>query len=566
MNESLPSDHKKYLARVFLDIVNADSVVFAFETARLYEMFTKYKITRINMMDAEKCTFTKALNELLKWKREQPELCEERQLYMKEVLGDIRYIAMGADGARLCSKFEASIIAAFDLVVVREKVEIFNPANPKGMNFSKDEIIYLDNGAKDSRSIGVADYKQISHSARLVNSRFIYVPHIIERFIEKTNEDTMKMLLGYLFPSSLPDGSLAAEEVVKSGTIDGIYKWLKTRSVSPFIYRVIGEQLFGSPKPNAGKPHSTRHTDAAHHETSHPIPGPMIIMKLRTSRVLDNEKIESCPDFIKFVFNGPSDQVAGWVNNAVNLWLEELKQYTRGFDIHIDLEAESHFMLHTFHKNIFDAMILGSEVESMAIDLRTNSLQFNMISKVDYESLTPDEKFDFSFTIPLVRGEVLLYLAILVKTTISESENSNWRGLRRISYNTDTEKESASLFTENITEEGKNKITKSVELSRDILKWAFTLSKGKESFEAKSLVKNRTIINQRISQNRLLNDKAMFMIKASEHFWTIDTTPKLPIQLITSENKTLDIIAPPNSKKNKKVTLKQLYELHHPDF
>lgn len=545
---SFPSSNKKFLSRIFLDIVNADAVVFAFETDRLYEMLTKYKITRGELMDAEKCTFSEALNALRKWKRSESMLLQEKQQFLEDVLVDIRYIAMGADGARLCSKFEASIIAAFDLVVIREMVEIFNPATPKGMNFSKDEIIYLDNAAKDSRSIDVDDYKQISHSARLVNSRFIYVPHVIERFVEQTNERTMKMLLGYLFPSSLPDGSLAANDVVASETVEGIYKWLKSKSVSPFIYHVIGEQLFGTPKPEVDSKHP-----AGQVPMEHPISGPMIVMKLRTSRVLVGEKMESCPDFIKLPLDCPTEQVAQRVNSAVNIWLEELKKYARGFDIHIDLEAESHFMLHTFHKNIFDAMILGSEVKSLTIDLSTDSLQFEVVSKEVYKNLKTRQKF--SFSIPLVRGELLLYLAILVKTQLSSKEDSNWRGLRRVSSNANTKLESVSLFTDSTTAEGKKKITKSVELSLSVLRWAFNHSEGKTTFEASSLKKNRTIVNQRISQNRLLNDKSKFMIKSSEQFWTIDVDRKLPIKLIDLNEEIIDLRKFISDVRLKKVTL-----------
>lgn len=528
MKNFIPTDYKKFLARVFLDIVNADAVVFTFENDRLFEMLNEYGITRVDLMDAEKCTFAAALNALLKWKNEDPEFRAERQYRLeKDVLKDVCYIAMGNDRARLCSKLEASIIVAFDLVVVREKAEIFNPANPKGMNFSKDEIIYLDNAANDSRSINVNEYKQISHSARLVNSRFIYVPHVIQRFVEETNEEKMRMLLGYLFPSSLPDGPLSAADVVKSPTIDGIYKWLKSNSVSPFIYRVIGEQLFGSP------------ADAKQDEKSHPVSGPMIVMKLRTSRVLEGEQMKNSPDFIKVTFDCPADQVAQQVNNAVNFWLEELKSYTRGFDIHIDLEAEHHFMLHTFHKNIFDAMIMGSKVESMSINLVTNTLQFDVKAKEIYKELA--DRQEFSFTIPLVRGEVRLYLAILLKTLISSRETNNWRGLRRISSNSDAAKESASLFTKGTSAEGQRKIKKSVELSQNILKWAFSLGDGKGSFEAASLAKNRTIINQRISQNRLLDNKAMFMINSSDQFWSIDIDRKLPVTVIIADKKTLNL-------------------------
>lgn len=556
MKELLPSDHKKFLARVFLDIVNADAVVFDFETTRLYEVFSEYHITRINMMDAEKYTFADALNALLKWKHSLPKSYDERQQYLEKILEKIRYIAMGPNDARLCSKFEASIIVAFDLVVVREKAEIFNPTNLKGMNFSKDEIIYLDNDAEDSRSISVDEYKQISHSARLVGSRFIYVPHIIERFIEQTNEDTMRKLLGYLFPSSLPDGNLDAANVITSGTINGIYNWLKSSSVSPFIYRIIGEQLFVKPmaEKTTRRPLITpKKKEQADNESVHPISGPMIIMKLRTSLVLTDERIEKRPDFIKLTLGGPAEQVAQRVNKAVNVWFEELKRYTRSFDIHIDLEAESHFMLHTFHKNIFDAMILGSEVESMIIDLRTDSFQFNMISKEIYKR--PEHRQKFSFSIPLVRGEVLLYLAILIKTQLSATEGSNWRGLRRISSDSDAAKESASLFTKDTTSEGQKKITKSVKLSQNILKWAFSHSKGKDSFEAGSLAKNRTIINQRISQNRLLNDKSMFMIKSSDQFWTIDIDRNLPVKIIISDQETFTLKTLVNDIKLKKVKI-----------
>lgn len=543
-----PSENKKFLSRIFLDIVNADAVVFAFETDRLYELLAKYKITRAELMDAEKCTFSEALNALLKWKLADSKLLQARQQFLEKVLEDIRYIAMGTGGARLCSKFEASIIVAFDLVVIREMVEIFNPANPKGMNFSKDEIIYLDNAAKDSRSIDVDAYKQISHSARLVNSRFIYVPHVIERFVEQTNERTMKMLLGYLFPSSLPDGSLAADDVVASETVEGIYKWLKSKSVSPFIYHVIGEQLFGSPKQETDSKRP-----AGQLPMEHPISGPMIVMKLRTSRVLVDEKMESCPDFIKLSLNCPSEQVAQRVNSAVNIWLEELKKYTRGFDIHIDLEAESHFMLHTFHKNIFDAMILGSEVKSLTIDLSKDCLQFEVVSKELYKNLDTRQKFRFS--IPLVRGQLLLYLAVLVKTQLSMTENSNWRGLRRVSSDANTEKESFSLFTKNTTDENKKKIAKSVELSLSVLRWAFNHSEGKTTFEASSLKKNRTIVNQRISQNRLLNNKSKFMIKSSEQFWTIDVDRKLPIRLIDLKEEIIDLRKFISDVRLKKVTL-----------
>lgn len=529
MKEHLPTDLKKFLARIFLDIVNADAVVFAFENTRLFEKLQEYKITRVDLMDAEKCTFAAALNALLKWKNADPTARAERQKFLGDtVLADVCYIAMGKDKARLCSKLEASIIVAFDLVVVREMAQIFNPVNPKGMNFSKDEIIYLDNAAKDSRSIDVNDYKQISHSARLVNSRFIYVPHVIQRFVKENNEGTMRLLLGYLFPSSLPDGPLSADNVVTSDTIDGIYKWLKSNSVSPFIYRVIGKQLFGCPD------------DAEQGEASHPVSGPMIVMKLRTSRVLDGEQMKNSPDFIKVTFNCPPDLVAQRVNIAVNIWLEELKSYTRGFDIHIDLEAEQHFMLHTFHKNIFDAMIMGSEVESMVIDLRNDRLQFNVVNKEIYKKLDARQKF--SFTIPLVRSEVRLYLAILLKTQLSEREKSNWRGLRRLSSDADVAKESASLFTKNTNDEGQKKITKSVELSLDVLKWAFSCGdKGKGHFEAGSLAKNRTIINQRISQNRLLDDKAQFMIKSTDQFWTIDIDRNLPVEIIISDKEKLQL-------------------------
>lgn len=529
-------DEKTYLARVFLDIVNADSVIFSFETDWFFKMLEEYDIDRTTLMEAEKCSFATALNELRKWKHEAD--TEERQKELEKVLENLQNAVMGPDHKRLCSKFEATIIAAFDLVVISERAEIFNPKHRSGMHFNKEEIIYLDNADRQSRTIEEGEYKQISHAARLVNSRFIYVPHVIERFVKDTDEYTMKRLLGFMFPSSLPNGLLnpdivggkkeegtsqtdkSKKENEGKNTIDGLYAWLKSKSVSPFIYRVIGEQLFGSPEPAAEE-------SAEPKKPAHPISGPMIVMKLRTSHELENEKLVKNPDFLKFTLDASDTKMSipQQAEAALNGWIEELKKYTRSFDIRIDLEAEKHFMTHTFHRNIFNAMVLGSKVIGLTIDVPGKCLRFEMASKLEFEEHDQEQepnKYKFSFSIPFKIGELALYTAILAKTRCSRNKTSNWRGY---------------VYTiQKDIPQSKNAYMKSAE----ILNWIYRQI-GNNTIGEKTVQNYHSNINQRIMQNRLLNDKEEFAIKSPGQFWTLDFDRDLPTKVVFSKNYSLTI-------------------------
>lgn len=171
------------IARLISDLIKADKIIDEKEISLLLKLEEKYSISSQCLVDAQKISFSDALNEL----------ADLRQDTKEEIKADL-FLMAGVDGNR--SPKEALLLLAIDLCLCSDdgRASVFSCPVGK-VELDDPYVVYVESVYDDDLNKEIQkNFRHISNSLKLANFEFVYIPNVVRKFNERDNNYTFNVL------------------------------------------------------------------------------------------------------------------------------------------------------------------------------------------------------------------------------------------------------------------------------------------------------------------------------------------------------------------------------------
>lgn len=197
INLYLDESTKTAIAILFMNLINADGIVYESELNDLKNIKKKYGLTSLHFKNANTMSLATAINKIVIVAR-ATEKKLPRSLY-KEILDDLLKVA-GVDGN--ISPDEAMICLALRYAYDFQDAHIFEYEH-KSIKLAKKEVIYIDAGQDERTEILEKEseyyYDNISSILGLYGFTYIDIPTIKKQLMR--SKDFLRNIIEYLYPS-----------------------------------------------------------------------------------------------------------------------------------------------------------------------------------------------------------------------------------------------------------------------------------------------------------------------------------------------------------------------------
>ena len=217
------------IARLISDIIKADKIIDENEISLLLKLEEKYSITSQCLVDAQKVSFSDAINELL----------DLRADIKKDIKDDLFKMA-GVDGNR--SPKEALLLLAIDLCLCSEDNRATVFSCPVGkVDLDNPYVVYVESQYDGDLNEEIQkSYRHIANSLKLANFEFVYIPKIVNSFNQRDKDYTYNVLR-YMSPE------LSSQEI--KGVIDGVSKTTTASFCRDIISKKMGSDQMDGTEP-----------------------------------------------------------------------------------------------------------------------------------------------------------------------------------------------------------------------------------------------------------------------------------------------------------------------------
>ena len=209
------------VARLISDLIRADKIIDEKEISLLLKLEEKYSILPHYLIDAQKISFSDAINELV-----------ELRLDIKEDIKADLFKMAGIDGNR--SPKEALLLLAIDLCLCSDRGRASVFSCPVGkVNLDDSYVVYVESSYDEELNKEIKKYyRHIANSLKLADFEFVYIPDVVKRFKERDNNYTFNVLR-YMSPE------LSEKEI--RDVITGI----ENTTTSSFCRDIIAKKMGG---------------------------------------------------------------------------------------------------------------------------------------------------------------------------------------------------------------------------------------------------------------------------------------------------------------------------------
>ena len=333
------------IARLISDLIKADKIIDENEISFLLKLEEKYSISSQCLVNAQKISFSDAINELVGL----------RQEVKNDIKSDLFELA-GVDGNR--SPKEALLLLAIDLCLCSDdgRASVFSCPVGK-IDLEDPYVVYVESQYDEDLNSEIKKYyRHITNSLKLANFEFVYIPCIVEKFNERDNKYTFNVLR-YMSPE-------LSEKEIKD-VIAGVSKTTTASFCRDIISKKMGSDQMDGTEPalliNIGYsyvPYCAKDTDA--------------------KEFIDFLKIDIAID------NGIEDEV--------NLFLEKYSAYMTERESLYVSRSEEGLRYFGFYKALLDFLIYTKDrtESSIVLDHHRRTVRFSDYNNLEIR-LSPKE-------------------------------------------------------------------------------------------------------------------------------------------------------------------------------
>ena len=217
------------IARLISDLIKADRIIDEREISFLLKLEDKYSISSQCLVDAQKISFSDALNELA-----------ELQIDLRNEIKSDLFKMAGVDNNRTPS--EALLLLAIDLCLCSKNSRAAVFSCPVGkIELDAPYVVYVESGYdKDLNDEIQKNYRHIANSLRLSGFEFVYIPKVVKKFNERDASYTFNVLR-YMSPE------LSKAEI--NGVISGVSKTTTESFCRDIISKKMGGYIMEDTEP-----------------------------------------------------------------------------------------------------------------------------------------------------------------------------------------------------------------------------------------------------------------------------------------------------------------------------